>query len=216
MIQIRKLEFSYPGSGFRLKVPELEIGHGQSVALVGRSGCGKTTLASLVAGILTPDSGSVEVAGRSISSLDDAARRAFRIAEIGFVFQDFALLDYLPARENLLLPYSVNRSLKATPDDIKRAETIANSVGLSDKLDRYPSQLSGGERQRLAVARALVTQPALVIADEPTGNLDAETAGEVIAELLTRAGDATVLAVTHDESLLKQFDRVIDVGPYSA
>jgi putative ABC transport system ATP-binding protein len=214
-VKIENLRFGYPDGGFTLQVDELALDSGQHIALVGRSGCGKTTLANLIAGILVPRAGSVTVAGHPVSSLPDRERRAFRSSEVGFVFQDFALLDYLPVLGNLLLPYTINRAHTATPADRERALDIATSVGLADKLDRHPAQLSGGERQRLAVARALVTEPALVIADEPTGNLDRQTADEVIAELLSRAGDATVIAITHDEGLLPRFDRTVDVSAFS-
>ena len=213
-VEIVGLRFGYPG-GFRLRVDALEVGTGQNTALVGRSGCGKTTLAHLIAGILTPEAGSVSVAGNEVSALGDADRRAFRSSQVGFVFQDFALLDYLPVVGNLLLPYTINRSHRATPADRERALEIASSVGLADKLQRYPGELSGGERQRLAVARALVTSPALVIADEPTGNLDRQTADGVMDELLARASDSTVLAITHDERLLSKFDQAVDVTAFS-
>jgi len=214
-IQIRDLEFRYPQDGFRLRVPQLDIERGEKVALIGRSGCGKTTLAYLIAGILSPTTGRITVGGRDITGLHERERRAFRIASIGFVFQDFELLDYLPARDNLLLPYTVNRTLTLDAAARERANAIAASVGLADKLDRLPAQLSGGERQRLAIARALVTAPKLIIADEPTGNLDPDTASEVVSELLARSADATVLTITHDHSLLPLFDTTIDVGTFS-
>lgn len=213
-VEIVGLRFSYPG-GFRLGVETLTLDRGQHTAFVGRSGCGKTTLANLIAGILTPETGSVRVAGSEVSALGDVGRRTFRSSNIGFVFQDFALLDYLPAIDNLLLPYAINRAHAATAADRERALDIARSVGLADKLGRYPGELSGGERQRLAVARALVTEPALVIADEPTGNLDRQSADEVMDELLARAAGSTLLAITHDEGLLAKFGRVVDVGAFS-
>ena len=214
-IQIRNLEFGYRPGGFRLRVDELDIAGGSRVAFVGRSGCGKTTLAHLIAGIHQPERGEIDVGGERIDRLPEGGRRAFRNSEIGFVFQEFELLDYLRARDNLLLPYAINRSLKRPADADARATELATSVGLADKLDRFPGELSGGERQRLAIARALITSPSLVIADEPTGNLDPETASEVIAELTARTGDATLIAITHDHSLLGEFDQVVDVSEFS-
>ncbi len=213
-LQIRELEFAYPRGAFRLAVPELDVAAGSKAAIIGPSGCGKSTLAHLAAGILVPDAGTVQLAGTEVSALADAARRAFRIREVGFIFQEFELLDYLPARANLLLPFTINRRVKASPDDLARADELAASLGFADKLTRLPAQLSGGERQRLAVARALVTRPALVLADEPTGNLDPDNARRVMERILEHAESAgsTVIAITHDHSLLPLFDQVIDVG----
>lgn len=213
---IENLQFRYPEGDFSLKVDELQVGAGQSAALTGRSGSGKTTLAHLIAGILPIGSGRVRVGKTDLKPLADAERREFRIANIGFIFQDFALLDYLTARDNLMLPFAINRKLKAQPEDHEYAETLASSVGLADKLSRHPAQLSGGERQRLAIARALVTRPQLIIADEPTGNLDRETADTILDEIIKHKADATLLAITHDPSILPRFDQVIDVNAFAA
>ena len=142
----------------------------------------------------------------------DAARRNFRIANIGFVFQDFELIEYLDVRENILLPCFINTSLPATDELRARVDSLAESMGLGDKLKRPIGRLSQGERQRVAICRALLTKPPLLLADEPTGNLDPSNKNHIVG-LLTeyvRANDATLIVVTHDHSLLPLFDRTID------
>lgn len=215
-LAIENLQFRYQQGDFSLTVEKLQVGSGKSAALTGRSGCGKTTLAHLIAGILPIGKGKVRVGETELAPLNDAERREFRIANIGFIFQDFALLDYLNARDNLMLPFAINRKLNAKPEDHEYAESLASAVGLADKLNRHPAQLSGGERQRLAIARALVTRPQLIIADEPTGNLDRETADTILDEIIEHKADATLLAITHDPSILPRFDQVIDVNAFAA
>ncbi|MEO0913524.1 MAG: ATP-binding cassette domain-containing protein, partial [Pseudomonadota bacterium] len=185
---------------------------GSRTAIVGPSGTGKTTLLNLLSGILVPERGTVSVEGEVISGLGDAARRAFRIRRIGFVFQSFALLDYLTAYENILYPYRITAHLTLDAAARARARDLAERVGLADKLSRKPGALSQGERQRVAICRALVTAPALVLADEATGNLDPENKARILDLLFEQvaAERATLVAVTHDHDLLARFDHVID------
>jgi len=212
MITIGNLLFSYDEGDFSLEIPELKVAHGETVAIVGPSGSGKTTLLNLMAGTATPQSGQVTTNGYEISRLHDAARRDFRIANIGLVFQEFELLEYLNVLDNILLPYRINRTLQLDTSVRVRAEAIAESVGIGDKLARYPDQLSQGEKQRVAVIRALVVQPPLLLADEPTGNLDPLNKDRVLDILLQYVNDnaATLITVTHDHDILHRFQRVID------
>ncbi len=216
MIQIDGLTFGYGPTGFRLNVPEFALEAGERVAIVGPSGSGKTTLLNLIAGIYTPESGRIDVAGTEVSRLSDAARRRFRASQIGFVFQDFALLDYLPARQNILYPYRINAALTLDADARARAEALAEACGIGDKLDRHPGGLSQGEQQRVAICRALVTQPKLILSDEATGNLDPDSKARILDLLFEQASEAgaSVLAVTHDHELLPRFERVLDFAQF--
>lgn len=217
MIRIADLYFRYPQSTFELEVPELQIGKGEKAALIGPSGAGKTTLAYLMAGILRPVRGAILVDGVDLARRSDAALRAFRIARIGFVFQEFELLDYLTVRENMLLPYYVNSTLKLTREAKETGKALASSMGLDGLLGRRPRKLSHGERQRVAICRAMIASPRIIIADEPTGNLDPETAQSILALLLKEVEKrrATLLMVTHNHGLLDWFDRVINVQPFA-
>jgi putative ABC transport system ATP-binding protein len=212
MIQIRGLSFSYPASTFTLDIESLEVLLGQRVAVIGPSGSGKTTLLNLIAGVDIPHAGTVEIGGICVSGMPDAARRAYRLGQIGMVFQNFELLDYLSVLDNILLPLRISLSHRVTPELLERARTLAEFVGIGDKLSRYPGQLSQGERQRVAVSRALLLQPPLLLADEPTGNLDPVNRTLVLDLLLdyARERNATLITVTHDENILQRFDRVIN------
>ncbi len=218
MIEIEGLQFSYSESDFSLQVPALAVASGETVAIVGPSGSGKTTLLNLIAGNATPASGKVTTNGREVSGLHDAARRDFRIANIGLVFQEFELLEYLNVLDNILLPYRINRTLELDAGVRRRAEAIAERVGIADKLGRYANRLSQGEKQRVAVVRALVVEPPLLLADEPTGNLDPANKDRVLDILFEYADDnaATLVAVTHDHDILPRFGRVIDFRDYYA
>ena len=136
---------------------------------------------------------------------------------VGFIFQEFELLNYLKVRDNLLLPFMISRKMGITKERKDHAYSLAKLIGISDKLNQYPEQLSGGERQRLAIARALVTDPSIVIADEPTGNLDSETSMNVMQEIIKQSTEtrATLIMITHDESLLNLFENTINVGDLS-
>ncbi len=216
MVELEDIEFAYPTGGFRLQVPNLVVAASERVAVVGSSGTGKTTLLNLVAGILKPDRGSIHVAGTDLGSLSEDGRRRFRASNIGFVFQDFALLDYLNVQENILYPYRITPALKLDGSARERAKILAEACGLSDKLDRHPGALSQGEKQRVAICRSLVTRPRLVISDEATGNLDPENKALILDLLFEQAhaAEASVLAVTHDHALLPRFDRVVDFASF--
>jgi len=218
MIQIRDLAFDYAAGGFELDVPVLDAAAGESLALTGPSGCGKTTLIHLLAGILEARSGVLRVAGLDMTSLGPADRQDLRALKIGLVFQEFELLEYLDVLDNVLLPYRLTPVLKLDAAARERAATLLEDVGLGDKQHRYPGQLSQGERQRVALCRALVTRPAVVFGDEPTGNLDTSNRDRVIDALLAygREHEAVVVVVTHDRELLPRFDRVVDVAELSS
>ena len=218
MIEFDNLTLTYPGGDFQLRLPELKIAVGEKVVLIGPSGSGKTTLLYLAAGILLPDRGAVRVDGLELSRQSDRARRGFRISNIGLIFQEFELLEYLNVRENVLLPYRVNRSLKMDGQVRSSVRALAEAVGIQRALDRYPHRLSHGERQRVAICRALITRPRMILADEPTGNLDPRTSRTIVSVILEQAeaSGATVLMVTHDHSLLDRFDRVIDLEQLAA
>ena len=183
------------------------IAAGEAVAIVGASGSGKSTLLGLLAGLDVPDSGHVRVRGQDLFALDEDGRAALRGASIGFVFQSFQLLPALTALENVMLPLE----LAGLPDARAAAKGWLERVGLGGRLGHYPRQLSGGEQQRVAVARAFAPRPALVLADEPTGNLDAAT-GEAVIELmfaLNREAGTTLVLVTHDTALAARCGRVL-------
>lgn len=214
MIHVRDIAFQFPGGAFALAVRRLDITRGEKVAFIGPSGSGKTTLLSIVCGILHPQCGSVRIDDVELATMNDAQRRAFRIRRIGFVFQEFELLDYLCARENILLPFMLSSALAQTDATHNSVAELAHATGIADKLGRYPRTLSQGEKQRVAICRALVTTPALLAADEPTGNLDPKSARDILALLVRQAElrGATLLAVTHNHALLDAFDRVVDVA----
>lgn len=177
------------------------------MAIVGVSGSGKSTLLSLLAGLDLPSGGDVALCGQPLTQLDEDGRAAVRGENVGFVFQSFQLLSTLTALENVTLPLEVLNGGNGQ----QRAEQLLARVGLTDRLSHYPSQLSGGEQQRVAIARAFVTDPGVLLADEPTGNLDSAT-GQKIIELLfelNREQGTTLILVTHDEALAERCDRTI-------
>ena len=216
MISITKLHFSYRDSPFSLQVPDLNLPAGQSAVIVGPSGSGKTTLLHLMAGILPAASGEIMVGDTSVHNLNDVDRRLFRLLNIGLVFQDFQLIDYLPVVENVLLPCRLHPSISLTDDLRERAMELLASAGISSLGNRPVTRLSQGERQRVAICRALLLSPKLVLADEPTGNLDPATTQKIVQLLLqeTSRAKASLIMVTHDHSLLPSFDRVIPFEPF--
>jgi putative ABC transport system ATP-binding protein len=186
---------------------QLSVEMGESVAIIGSSGSGKSTLLALLAGLDMPTSGTVEVAGQAFSALDEDARAALRGKQMGFVFQSFQLLATMTALENVMLPMQLANNKDAKQIAIATLE----KVGLSARLNHYPKQLSGGEQQRVAIARAFAPQPAILFADEPTGNLDIAT-GERIIELLFNLNietSTTLILVTHDAQLAKRCGRTL-------
>lgn len=184
-----------------------EVCVGEAVAIVGVSGSGKSTLLGLMAGLDTPTSGSVSIHGQNLFSLDEDGRAALRGRMVGFVFQSFQLLPEFTALENVMLPLELAGNVGAR----NAARLLLTRVGVGERLDHYPKQLSGGEQQRVAIARAFVTQPALLLADEPTGNLDSETGASIIELMfeLNRERGATLILVTHDETLSHRCNRVL-------
>jgi len=211
MIHIQDLYFRYPDSDFKLQIDSLEINSGKT-AIIGPSGFGKTTLLNLISGIYVPQQGQVEIDGRVVSNLSDKQRREYRITHIGFVFQDFKLIEYLNVMDNILLPYRINNAIKKTESTIESLFHISNELQINDKLRKMPAKLSHGERQRVAIARALLNTPQIILADEPTGNLDPENKGRIKDILFRFATDfkSTLITVTHDHELLEGFDSVID------
>ncbi|MHC4127409.1 MAG: ABC transporter ATP-binding protein [Planctomycetota bacterium] len=217
MIRISQVEFRYREGEFALRVPELSLERGSTVAIIGPSGSGKTTLLHLIAGIAVPQSGRISVDGVELSGLGSTARRDFRIRTIGLVFQEFELLEYLTVLDNILLPYRISPALTIDRQVRERAVSLARRVGIGDKVGRLARRLSHGERQRAAICRAVLPAPKILLADEPTGNLDPSNKDRVLDIFLeyTRQTNTTLVTVTHDQDLLERFDRVIDVKAFA-
>lgn len=215
MIRIRNLRFAYP-AGFALEVPRFDLSPGERVAVIGPSGSGKTTLLALIAGIAQPDAGDIAVGGVAVQAMGDRARLEWRRTRLGQVFQDFQLIEYLGVLDNILHPCRLGPGLPLTPARRDRARHLARAAGLGARLDHKPAALSQGERQRVAVCRALLTEPELVLADEPTGNLDPAAKTLVLDMILDRGAPHAVLAVTHDHALLDRFDRMVDFAEFRA
>jgi putative ABC transport system ATP-binding protein len=190
-----------------LKDIALNIGRGEAVGLVGPSGSGKSTLLMVMAGLERPDTGTVLVAGQDIGRLDEDALARFRGRQVGIVFQSFHLIPTMTALENVAVPLE----LAGAPDAFARAERELAGVGLAERLAHYPAQLSGGEQQRVALARALAPHPAILVADEPTGNLDEATGSEIVDLMFAgrAARNTTLVLVTHDANLAARCDRVV-------
>lgn len=186
-----------------------ELTKGASLAIVGSSGSGKSTLLGLLAGLDTPSTGTITLAGYSLNELNEDQRAAVRAEQVGFVFQSFQLLDTLTALENVMLPIE----LEGKSDARQQAQKLLERVGLKQRLKHYPKQLSGGEQQRVAIARAFAANPKILFADEPTGNLDTHT-GEHISDLLfelNKEQQTTLVLVTHEERLAKRCQQIIQL-----
>ncbi|MEZ9244025.1 ABC transporter ATP-binding protein [Vibrio lentus] len=186
---------------------DIDIREGETVAIVGTSGAGKSTLMTLLAGLDVPTSGEISLLGQPLSQLDDEARAKIRSESVGFVFQSFLLIPSLSALQNVTLPCL----LKGEDEDIERATALLESVGLKDRLNHLPSQLSGGEQQRVALARAFMIKPKILFADEPTGNLDQQTAAKIVELLfeLNSSHGTTLVLVTHDPKLAQRCQRTL-------
>ena len=187
------------------------VDQGEFVSIVGASGSGKSTLLSLLAGLEVADSGEIWVDGEEIHALTEPQRVAFRRQKLGFVFQSFQLFSHFTALENVLFPLELSNTKRARAELVDKAESLLDQLGLGDRLEHFPAQLSGGEQQRVAIARSFAAEPTLLLADEPTGNLDTETGLRVMAqfEALRAQHQLTVLMVTHDPAIAKQADRCL-------
>jgi putative ABC transport system ATP-binding protein len=215
MLEVKKITRTFQANDVTvhaLQEISFEVPDGQFVAIVGRSGSGKTTLMSLLGALDRPSSGSIVVDGKDITTLPDHNLIRYRARQIGFVFQSYNLVPNLTARENVML--SMEAANVPKKDRLPRAEALLNQVGLgTDKQRRKPGHLSGGEQQRVAVARALANKPSLILADEPTGNLDSRT-GMMVFDLLkqlSKSEHTTVIVVTHDLSIARKTDKVFEL-----
>ena len=210
--QLSKEVSSPEGTLTILKDVSFSIDAGETVAVVGPSGAGKSTLLALLAGLDLPTRGHVDLNGANLSDLDEDGRALVRAESVGFVFQSFHLVPSLNALENVMLPLE----LAGHGDARKAARAIIDKVGLADRWSHYPAQLSGGEKQRVAIARAFATEPAVLFADEPTGNLDSRTGANIMELMfeLNRNSSTTLVLVTHDNSLAERCDRILalDIG----
>ena len=211
MLTLRNLSKSYGGARGRrvLRDINFDLAKGEYIAITGESGIGKSTLLNLIAGLDLPDSGSIEFDGVELTQLDDDARTRLRRERMGFVFQAFHLLPHLSVTQNVTLPLLLTGA--SSREIAARAHELLSAVGLGDRAESYPRELSGGEMQRVAIVRALIHRPQLVLADEPTGNIDPDTGAEVLRllrEQIAAAGGAGIL-VTHSASAAASIDRAL-------
>jgi putative ABC transport system ATP-binding protein len=212
MVRVRDLVMRLPSGGRPVTIldgVDLDVKEGEVLAVTGPSGSGKSTLLGLIAGLDTPTAGSIRVAGREITGLDEMTLARFRGDTIGYVFQSYHLIPTLTAIENVAVPLE----LAGAPDALARASALLAEVGLADRAHHYPAQLSGGEQQRIALARAVARRPALILADEPTGNLDSATGTQIIDLLLglNRARGSTIVVVTHAAGVAARAGRTIEL-----
>ena len=204
MIETRDLGVRFP-DGTGLRYADLTFESGRTYALLGASGCGKSTLLNLLAGILSPTAGSVTIDGEDASAWSQKRRDAYRIASIGYIFQDFKLLEDMTVQDNIEL-------LRLEGVNTRDMDALLDKLGILRLKKRRVKGLSGGEKQRVAIARALIKKPRIILADEPTGNLNFETGEAVVSQLIENAGEGTLIAVTHDDRLAPRFDRVLDMN----
>lgn len=192
-----------------LKEISFEIAEGESLCIMGKSGCGKTTLLKILGGLLAPTAGSVSYKGESLSEYGQKRMETYRRTQVGFVFQDYKLLDHLTVMDNMILPLMLDH--REVKESVSKVEAMAGMLQIEEKLDYYPDELSGGEKQRAAIGRALMNDPSLILADEPTGNLD-EAAGRMVMELLISLQKnlhKTLVLVTHDREVADFCNRLI-------
>ena len=213
VIEITRLVKTLHGGGHKveiLKSLDLTVRTGQFIAITGQSGSGKTTLLSLIAGLDTPTSGQIMLDEQDITKLDEDELAVLRGKRFGFIFQNFHLIPTLTALENVVLAAELNN----TPGATKKANDLLGTVGLGDRLHHYPSQLSGGEQQRLSLARAFINEPDIILADEPTGNLDSKNSDHIIELILElhRAKRATIILVTHEYHIAERSERILTLG----
>jgi len=212
LVQIRQLAKSYHRGGQVVPVLSnitLDVGHGDFTALMGPSGSGKSTLLNLIAGIDKPDSGSLLVGGVDITALSESELADWRAANVGFIFQFYNLMPVLTARENVELPLMLTDLSRG--ERLARAELTLEAVGLADRMHHYPNELSGGQQQRVAIARAIVTDPTIIVADEPTGDLDRASAADILSMLqrLNAELGKTIIMVTHDANAAAAAKKIV-------
>ena len=188
-----------------IRYADLTFEAGQSYVLLGASGCGKSTLLNMIAGVLTPSEGTVTVGGEAVSAWPQRRRDAFRIREVGYVYQDFKLIESMTVQDNIDI-------LRMERVDTSGKDVLLDRLGILPMKKRRVRSLSGGEKQRVAIARALIKKPNILLADEPTGNLNYETGRDVMRQLIENMGGGTLIVVTHDDRLAPMFDHVLDVN----
>jgi len=213
VIEINRLVKTLHGGGHKveiLKSLDLTVPTGQFIAITGQSGSGKTTLLSLIAGLDTPNSGQIVIDEQDITKLDEDELALLRGKRFGFIFQNFHLIPTLTALENVVLSAELNN----TPGSSKKANDLLGTVGLGDRLHHYPAQLSGGEQQRLSLARAFINEPDIILADEPTGNLDSKNSDRIIELILDlhRVKQATIILVTHELHVAERSERILTLA----
>ena len=213
VIEITRLVKTLHGGGHKveiLKSLDLTVPTGQFIAITGQSGSGKTTLLSLIAGLDTPNSGQIVIDEQDITKLDEDELALLRGKRFGFIFQNFHLIPTLTALENVVLSAELNN----TPGASKKANNLLGTVGLGDRLHHYPAQLSGGEQQRLSLARAFINEPDIILADEPTGNLDSKNSDRIIELILDlhRVKQATIILVTHELHVAERSERILTLA----
>ena len=189
----------------RISYRDMRFEDGESYVLLGASGCGKSTYLNMLAGVITPTGGTIEIDGRQMQSLSQKQKDAFRVAHVGYIFQDFRLIEDMSVDDNIAI-------LALEGVDVSAHDEVLKELGILDKKKRRVATLSGGEKQRVAIARALVKRPDIILADEPTGNLNYQIGRKVMEELLSAAKGKTLICVTHDDRLSELFDHVIDMN----